>query len=273
MTPAAFLSTRCRRYKRLEEGLTELQGLTTSHLHALRAQFSTARELTAKLAACSRSDAAHLARAAETLAAAGEADLADHERDSPETTSSTAAEALDDVEEDRDDMPGTALASMLPPVALDDPGQIEVQALHPRLILERDRLLQVADALTRQQHTHEAVGTASVQAAERLLAASTLAPIKRLLDALSRLRPVMDKRKRYQTDVAAYTRRVSRARRRPSHQPPSRPARRRRNPPPARPLLPARGSHAPALPSSVPALCAARDRPGRSGPGQGQAQN
>jgi hypothetical protein len=67
----------------------------------------------------------------------------------------------------------------------------------------------VAAALMAQKRTHEAVGYACVRSAERLLGAASLAPITRLRDALRRLRPIMEKRRRYQTDVDAYNRRVS----------------------------------------------------------------
>lgn len=223
------------RFKRIEESLDHVQRLLVDHLHALRLQFSTARELCAGLAACARADAAHAFRHAAVQSAIEdgrtvtdhlEATCAAEPDASTAETAPTLAEtdaaappyvpgslvpaddsAADGVVPEDDLVAGTALAHLIPSEFL-DAEELPAAVLHPRLKAQGAALERVAAALMFQKRTHEAVGYACIRSAERLMGAAALAPITRLRDALRRLRPIMEKRRRYQTDVDAYNRRV-----------------------------------------------------------------
>lgn len=207
--PVADLCFPARRFKRLDESLAEIQSLVVGHLHALRSQFQTARELSAKLAACSRADTVRVSRLLGASTDSGSASVADTDPDACESSGADAATSGESGRVDDGDSEG-GMTLVAPAEYFDEPEAHEPHRLHARLLADQRHLSAVATALTRQQRAHEALGAATVQAAERLLGAAALAPAARLRDALAKLRPTMDKRRRNHTDVAAYARRVSR---------------------------------------------------------------
>lgn len=175
-----------------------------AHLHALRAQFQTARELSAKLAACSRADTVRVSRLLGSSTDSGSASVTDTDPDADAAVAAAAGKAGETTGADDE---GT-ITLVAPAEYFDEPEAHEPHRLHALLRTDHHQLAAVADALAKQQRAHEALGAATVQAAERLLGAAALAPAARLRDALAKLRPTMDKRRRNHTDVAAYARRV-----------------------------------------------------------------
>ncbi|KAA0158786.1 hypothetical protein FNF31_05198 [Cafeteria roenbergensis] len=198
------------RFKRLDESLAEIQSLVNAHLHALRAQFQTARELSAKLAACSRADTVRVSRILSASTDSGSVSVSESDPDAADVLTAGAADTGRADETAGAD--GGCVASLVAPAEyFDEPEAHEPHRLHAALRADHRRLSAVAEALARQQRAHEALGAATVQAAERLLGAAALAPAARLRDALAKLRPTMEKRRRNHTDVAAYARRVEAA--------------------------------------------------------------
>ena len=196
-----------RRFKRLDESLAEIQSLVNAHLHALRAQFQTARELSAKLAACSRADTVRVSRILSASTDSGSVSVSESDPDAADVL--TAGAAGTGRADETAGADGGCVASLVAPAEyFDEPEAHEPHRLHAALRADHRRLSAVAEALARQQRAHEALGAATVQAAERLLGAAALAPAARLRDALAKLRPTMEKRRRNHTDVAAYARRV-----------------------------------------------------------------
>ncbi|KAA0154648.1 hypothetical protein FNF29_02179 [Cafeteria roenbergensis] len=198
------------RFKRLDESLAEIQSLVNAHLHALRAQFQTARELSAKLAACSRADTVRVSRILSASTDSGSVSVSESDPDAADVL--TAGAAGTGRADETAGADGGCVASLVAPAEyFDEPEAHEPHRLHAALRADHRRLSAVAEALARQQRAHEALGAATVQAAERLLGAAALAPAARLRDALAKLRPTMEKRRRNHTDVAAYARRVEAA--------------------------------------------------------------
>lgn len=207
--------------------MTRITAKATHFVESMRNSVGTGRELAAELVADARADARWLSpeylAAEEAEAAAFAASVASSAPGSlvgAVAVEATASHSPGDVPRGRSGSGGVggrssrsesnagASVGLIGSTADDADSPAWAEPLHPALSMPPARIAHTSAALLRIQRVHDRAGQTALAVAESIIVDMVLRPAQRLQAALAVLRRLMDKRRRYLTDVDAFSRQV-----------------------------------------------------------------